>query len=88
MGLHSGTATERDGNYFGAVVNRAARVAATGRGGQILLSAATADLLADEGLTMVDLGPHFLKGLERPERIVRLDAARPAGGRACPACQP
>ena len=74
MGLHSGTATERDGNYFGGVVNRAARIAAIGRGGHILLSAATADLVADEGWTMVDLGLHRLKGLERPERIVRLDA--------------
>ena len=47
MGLHSGTATERNGNYFGGAVNRAARIAAIGRGGQILLSAATADLVAD-----------------------------------------
>ena len=74
MGLHSGTATERNGNYFGGVVNRAARITAIGRGGQILLSAATADLVADQGWTMVDLGRHRLKGLERPERIVRLDA--------------
>ena len=74
MGLHSGTATERDGSYFGAVVNRAARIAAGGHGGQILLSAATADLVADEGWTTVDLGRHRLRGLERPERIVRLDA--------------
>ena len=73
MGLHSGTATERNGNYFGGVVNRAARIAAIGRGGHILLSAATADLVADEEWTMVDLGPHRLKGLERPERVVRLD---------------
>ncbi len=74
MGLHSGTATERDGNYFGGVVNRAARITMVGRGGHILLSAATADLVADQGWTMVDLGRHRLKGLERPERIVRLDA--------------
>ena len=74
MGLHSGTATQRDGNYFGGAVNRAARIAAIGRGGHILLSAATADLVADDGWTVVDLGRHRLKGLERPERIVRLDA--------------
>jgi predicted ATPase/class 3 adenylate cyclase len=73
MGLHSGTATERSGNYFGGAVNRAARIAAIGRGGHILLSAATADLVADEQWTVVDLGRHRLKGLERPERIVRLD---------------
>ena len=74
MGLHSGTATERNGNYFGGTVNRAARITVIGRGGQILLSAATADLVADQGWAMVDLGRHRLKGLERPERIVRLDA--------------
>src|SRR4029079_14496237 len=75
MGVHSGTATERNGNYFGGAVNRAARITVIGRGGQILLSAATADLVADQGWTMVDLGRHRLKGLERPERIVRLDAS-------------
>jgi predicted ATPase/class 3 adenylate cyclase len=75
MGLHTGIATERDGNYFGGVVNRAARIAGIGRGGQTLLSAATANLVADEGWTMVNLGPHRLRGLERPERIVRLDAS-------------
>jgi len=74
IGLHSGTATQRDGNYFGAAVNRAARIAAIGRGGQILLSAATADLVVDEGWTTMDLGWHRLRGLDRPERIVRLDA--------------
>ena len=88
MGLHSGTATERDGNYFGGVVNRVARIAATGRGGHILLSGATADLVADEGWTMVDLGRHRLKGLERLERIVRLDAPGLPVVAAPPACQP
>ena len=88
MGLHSGTATERNGNYFGGAVNRAARITAIGRGGQILLSAATADLVADEGWTMVDLGRHRLKGLERPERIVRLDAPGLPVVDALTACRP
>jgi predicted ATPase/class 3 adenylate cyclase len=74
MGLHSGTATERDGNYFGGVVNRAARVCASGRGGQIIVSATTAGLLSNDPWTLVDLGAHRLKGLERPERLYRLDA--------------
>jgi predicted ATPase/class 3 adenylate cyclase len=73
IGLHTGTATERSGNYFGGAVNRAARVAAAGRGGQILLSAATADLVADDGWSMVDLGLHRLRGLDRPERVFRLE---------------
>jgi class 3 adenylate cyclase len=63
MGLHTGTATERDGTYLGAVVNRAARIAAGGHGGQILVSSATADLVADEGWKTVDLGWHRLRGV-------------------------
>jgi predicted ATPase/class 3 adenylate cyclase len=74
MGLHTGTATQRGGDYVGSAVNRAARVAAIGRGGHVLMSAASADLVADEGWTMVDLGRYHLQGLDRPERIVRLDA--------------
>ncbi|MGH9228018.1 MAG: LuxR C-terminal-related transcriptional regulator [Acidimicrobiales bacterium] len=74
MGLHSGTAMERDGNFFGGVVNRAARICASGRGGQTIVSAATAGLVADDRWTLVDLGAHRLKGLERPERLYRLDA--------------
>jgi predicted ATPase/class 3 adenylate cyclase len=74
MGLHSGTAMERDGNFFGGVVNRAARICASGRGRQIIVSAATAGLVANDQWTLVDLGAHRLKGLVRPERLYRLDA--------------
>ena len=42
MGLHTGEAVERDGDYFGPAVNRAARLMAVGHGGQVLCSAATA----------------------------------------------
>jgi class 3 adenylate cyclase len=42
MGLHTGEADERDGDYFGPPVNRAARVASAGNGGQIVLSDVTA----------------------------------------------
>ncbi len=75
MGLHSGEADERDGDYFGAAVNRAARVMATAHGGQVVLTTTTRDLsgeLDDPGLALDDLGVHRLKGLERPEQIVHL----------------
>jgi DNA-binding winged helix-turn-helix (wHTH) protein len=73
-GLHTGTAQERDGDYFGTVVNRAARIGAAGHGGQVLVSAATAELLADDEWSLVDLGEHRLKGLTRAERLFQLRA--------------
>jgi class 3 adenylate cyclase/tetratricopeptide (TPR) repeat protein len=70
--LHTGEAELRDGDYFGQALNRAARLRALGRGGQILLSRATAELVADqlpEGAGLVDVGSHLLKGLSRPENV-------------------
>src|SRR5262245_2805037 len=48
MGLHTGVAQERAGNYFGSPVNRAARVMSVGHGGQIVCSATTERLLSEE----------------------------------------
>ena len=59
MGLATGQAELRDGDYFGAVLNRAARVMAAGHGGQVLLAASTAVLLS--GVDLVDLGPRRLR---------------------------
>lgn len=75
MGLHSGGAELREGDYFGTAVNRAARVAAAAHGGQIVASAATADLVRDDlaaEVDLVDLGEHRLRDLGRPERIVQI----------------
>jgi predicted ATPase/class 3 adenylate cyclase len=60
MGLHAGEVQERDGNYFGATVNRAARLMAAGHGGQILLSGAVAELVRDR-ISLRDLGGHDLR---------------------------
>jgi class 3 adenylate cyclase len=72
MALHTGDARLRDrGNYFGAAVNRCARLRGVARGGQVLLSRATHDLVEDdlpEGVELVDLGVHRLRDLGRPER--------------------
>ena len=77
MGIHTGTADERGGDYFGPTMNRAARLMAAGHGGQILLSAATAQLLDTAELT--DLGEQRLKDLAIPERVYQV------GGQSFPA---
>ncbi len=72
MGIHTGDGRlDADGSYIGADVHRAARVAAAGHGGQILLSQTTSSLIADElppDVSLRSLGEHRLKDL-RPERI-------------------
>lgn len=75
MGIHTGEADMREGDYHGMAVNRAARVMSAGHGGQILLSAVTADLCEQglpNGVALRDLGDHQLKGLARTERIYQL----------------
>jgi len=78
MGLHSGVAQLRDGDYFGPALNRAARIMSIAHGGQVLLSAATGELVhADlpEGVTLRELGEHRLKGLLNAERLVQVVAS-------------
>ena len=76
-GLHTGEAEVEHGEYFGATLSRAARVRALARGGQVLLSQATAELVADRlppDVTLQDLGRVRLKGLERAEEVYQLCA--------------
>ena len=75
MGLHSGEAQPREDDYFGPAVIRGARIMAVGHGGQVLLSGASAALVADQlpdGAALVDLGAHRLKDLGRPEELFQL----------------
>ncbi len=72
LGLHSGEASERDGDYFGPVLNQAARVMAAAHGGQILLSAVTAGLV--DGADLVDLGVHRLRDLTGVEHLFQVRA--------------
>jgi predicted ATPase len=69
MGLHTGEPTRGEEGYIGLDVHRAARIAAAGHGGQVLLSQAVADLA---GVDARDLGLHRLKDLSAPERIFQL----------------
>lgn len=70
MGLHVGEAQERDGNYFGAAVKRAARIMAAGHGGQVLASSAVAAVA--EGHDLVDLGDHRLNDLTAGEHLFQV----------------
>jgi predicted ATPase len=72
MGLATGEAELRDGDYFGAVLNRAARVMAAGHGGQILLADSTAGLLS--GVDLLDLGPRRLRDLPTPIGVFQVRA--------------
>jgi predicted ATPase/class 3 adenylate cyclase/DNA-binding CsgD family transcriptional regulator len=75
IGLHSGEAQLREGDYYGSAVNRCARLRGIGHGQQILLSEATAALARDDlpdGAGLADLGLHRLRDLARPERIFQL----------------
>jgi predicted ATPase/class 3 adenylate cyclase len=78
MGIHSGDAVARDGDYYGPVVNRAARVMSAGHGGQVVLSLASAELVRDflpDGVRLVDLGEHRLPDIARAERMFQLAAS-------------
>jgi predicted ATPase/class 3 adenylate cyclase len=75
MGLHTGSCDERDGDYFGPTVNRAARLEAVAHGGQTVLSGATASLVRSTlppGVRLLDLGLHRLKDLGQPEHVYQL----------------
>ena len=85
MAMHSGTCEERDGDYFGPTVNRAARLEAAAHGGQTLISGDTVDLLGPkipEGISLSDLGVHRLKDLGTPVHVFQVDADGPAEGPA------
>jgi pimeloyl-ACP methyl ester carboxylesterase len=77
MGLNTGEAELREGDYFGTAVNRAARLAAVGHGGQILRSSATAEV-ADTDIFLVDLSEHRLRDLDRPMHAFQVGDYRAA----------
>ena len=71
MGLHTGTPLRTPEGYAGMHVHRAARIAAAGHGGQVLLSRSSADAV-DPPLELRDLGEHRLKDLPEPEWIFQV----------------
>ena len=71
VGLHHGPAIERDGDYFGAAVNLAARVSAAATGGEVLLTGQTAALAQDiEGVRYESRGQSVLRNIRDPVELV------------------
>ncbi|MBC5825003.1 MAG: adenylate/guanylate cyclase domain-containing protein, partial [Candidatus Eremiobacteraeota bacterium] len=78
MALHTGTADERNRDYFGPAVNRVARLMSISHGGQVLLSDVTRGLVQSDlpaGTTFSDLGSHRLKDLALAEHVWQLNGA-------------
>ena len=75
MGLHTGEAHERDGDYYGAALSRVSRLMGAGDGGQVLLSAAVQELVAEslpEGARLQSVGQHRLRDLSRAQELFQL----------------
>jgi predicted ATPase/class 3 adenylate cyclase len=75
VSLHTGTADERDGDYFGPTLNRVARLLSIGHGGQVLLSGAIVQLVGErlpDGSSLRDMGEHRLKDLTAAEHVYQL----------------
>jgi predicted ATPase len=72
MGIATGEAELRGADYFGAVLNRAARVMAAGHGGQLLIDSATAELLS--GVNLADLGARRLRDISKPINVFQVVA--------------
>jgi predicted ATPase len=81
MGLHTGEVERQGAHYFGAPLYRCARLTAAAHGGQVVLSAAVAELVrgALPAASLRDLGAHRLKDLQNPERVFQLTAPELSG---------
>ena len=78
--MHTGEAQQEKGDYLGAAVSRAARIRALARGGQVFVSQATSELIADQlpdGVVLHDVGRFALAGMAREEQVSELRRGRP-----------
>lgn len=71
IGIHTGECAERDGDYFGSTVNRAARLMGIAHGGQTVMSSAVQEILPPD-VPVLDLGEHRLRDLAQPEHVFQL----------------
>jgi class 3 adenylate cyclase len=83
IAVNTGEVEERDGGYTGLTASRGARLRALAFGGQVLLGASTAAMVADSlpvGTHLINLGPKRLKDLTRPEHIYELHIGLDSAG--------
>ena len=73
MGIATGEAQQRDGDYFGPALNRAARIMAAGHGGQVLADGITAELL--DNVDLIDMGPRRLRDIPNPVHVHQVASA-------------
>ena len=85
VGLHHGSAVERDGDYFGATVNLAARVSGVATGGEVLLTAHTAALAPDlDGVFYEARGREALRNVRDPVELFAAVRTEEASGNQFP----
>ncbi len=75
MGVHSGTAVQREGDWYGSTVNVAARVADAATAGEILLSVRTRERIAQAGVAIADRGARSFKNVTAPLALFAAAAA-------------
>ena len=76
MGIHTGSPGVHDGDYWGMDVHRAARIASSAHGGQVVISAVTGELAElSDGTALHDLGGHHLKDIPEPEQLYQVTIA-------------
>src|SRR5918911_3333257 len=88
-GAHTGRAVERDGDWFGATVNLAARVSDVARGGELLVTEATVAAAGHvAGIELDCLGPQAFKNVGAPTAVYSVRQFAPAAQRDVPATAP
>ena len=75
MGVHTGTAVRRGGDWYGSAVNVAARVADAAAAGEVLLSVATRERIARAGVSIADRGARTFKNVAAPLAVFAAAAA-------------
>ncbi|MDO9356253.1 MAG: adenylate/guanylate cyclase domain-containing protein, partial [Solirubrobacteraceae bacterium] len=82
IGVHSGPAIFRDGDYYGGEINRAARIVTRGAGGEVVVTGTLRDAAQLRSFELQSIGSVRLKGFERAEElfVVRRAAGEDADG--------